>query len=203
MTYFLMLSPQSSQPRLTWADLTRDNDPHMTRTRWISLGILVVALAAILTAWWIKGPDGSEKSDLVQQAEPQQILDYARSLNSPLVLINFWASWCEPCKVEFPHLISLQKEFAPLGLKVVFISVDDPADLMAAEAFLKEQSVAPPTFYKGNQSLNFVTKIYPQWTGAVPATVLLGSDLQVLEGWEGETSLKSFQERVKRHLKGT
>lgn len=139
----------------------------------------------------------------VREANAQEILAHVKDLKASVTLVNFWASWCEPCKEEFPSLLELKKELEPRGLGVVFVSVDDTGDLPAAEAFLKTQNVNFPTFYKGSQSLNFVADIFPKWSGAVPVTLLLGPDLQVLDAWEGDTSLKELHERVTKHLKGT
>ena len=43
-----------------------------------------------------------------------------------VLLVNVWATWCEPCRVEMPSIEKLHREFAPQGLAVVAISVDDP-----------------------------------------------------------------------------
>ena len=47
------------------------------------------------------------------------------SLQAELIYLDFWASWCGPCKISFPDMTALQEEFGARGLKVVAISVDD------------------------------------------------------------------------------
>lgn len=140
---------------------------------------------------------------MIQQGSPQDILQYVKEQKSPVVLINFWASWCEPCKEEFPYIMNLKKDWAARGLRVVLVSVDEPGDLAAAGAFLKSQNVDFLTFYKGTQSLKFVSEIYPNWTGAVPATVLMGPENQILDAWEGDTTQAEFEKRIQAHLKGS
>lgn len=44
------------------------------------------------------------------------------------VMVNFWATWCVPCKVEMPWLVALQQQYAPQGLQIIGISEDDPPD---------------------------------------------------------------------------
>lgn len=139
---------------------------------------------------------------LIQQVPAEDLKSYIRDLQSPLVLVNFWASWCEPCKVEFPSIMTLRQKFAPQGFKVVFVSIDDPTDLKAAEQFLREQNVDFPTFYKGKLPLKFVTEIYPNWSGAVPTSLLMKPGLEIVDAWEGDTTLEEFEERVTRHLRG-
>jgi thiol-disulfide isomerase/thioredoxin len=161
--------------------------------------VLIVAIGG-LGAHFARQPKGVSQ-ELVQELPAQSVLNYIKDLKSPLVLVNFWASWCEPCKVEFPNILKLRERFGKDGLQVVFVSIDERADLEAAQKFLKEQHVDFPTFYKGSQSAQFVTDIYPKWKGSVPTTILLGGDGQVKDAWEGDTTLEEFERRVTRQLK--
>jgi len=165
----------------------------------------LVILAAVLW-WWspIKvsvGSGGGKASS--RQDSPESILQYVRASKSPLILLNFWASWCQPCKEELPAIKSLNEEFAGKGLKVILISIDDPDEVDIAINYLKDNALDFTTFYKGGQSLKFVSHIYPQWTGAVPATLLMNSDLKILDAWEGDSSLEELKQRVQKQLRGT
>ncbi len=139
----------------------------------------------------------------VQEVTAKVLLDRIKAENSPLVLVNFWASWCEPCKIEFPHIMEVRAKYLNKGLKVIFVSIDDVQDRLAAENFLRAQKVDFSTYYKGNTPLKFITEIYPNWTGAVPTTLLIGADQKIVDAWEGDTSLEEFEARVQRHLKGS
>jgi len=50
------------------------------------------------------------------------------SYRGKLVLLDFWASWCEPCRVETPHLIELQQKYRDRGLQIIGVSMDDSPD---------------------------------------------------------------------------
>ena len=54
-------------------------------------------------------------------------------LQGKAVLLNFWATWCEPCKVEMPWFVDLQKKYGPQGLQVIGVAMDDasPKDIAA------------------------------------------------------------------------
>ena len=69
------------------------------------------------------GPDG----------KPMKLTD----LKGQVVVVNFWATWCGPCKEEMPSLAQLAKNYAEKGVKVVAISVDRLEDGAAAKDFLK------------------------------------------------------------------
>src|SRR5947209_8524806 len=46
-------------------------------------------------------------------------------LRGKAVLLNFWATWCSPCKIEMPWFVELQKQYGPQGLQIVGIAMDD------------------------------------------------------------------------------
>jgi peroxiredoxin len=59
------------------------------------------------------------------------------------VLLNFWATWCEPCKVEMPWFVELQKKYGPRGLQVVGVAMDDASPKEIA-AFAQKMGVNYP-----------------------------------------------------------
>jgi peroxiredoxin len=58
------------------------------------------------------------------------------SYRGKVVLLDFWASWCEPCREETPHLIELQNKYASRGLQIIGVSMDDSPD--PARAFYQQ-----------------------------------------------------------------
>lgn len=64
--------------------------------------------------------------------------DTIASLEGNVVLVDFWASWCPPCRAGFPHTVELYEEFHDRGLEVVSVSFDEADAHDAALAFLKE-----------------------------------------------------------------
>src|SRR6202140_3040664 len=56
-----------------------------------------------------------------------------------VVLVNFWATWCEPCKIEIPWMIEFQKKYGPRGFTVLGISMDDEGKKAVESFFEKER----------------------------------------------------------------
>jgi thiol-disulfide isomerase/thioredoxin len=93
------------------------------------------------------------------------------------LLVNFWATWCEPCRDEYPMLNDLAKQYAPQGLKVVGVSMDQDGDLILMRRFLARYKPVFPNYrkMKGDES-GFQTSIMPTWNGSLPATFIYAKD---------------------------
>jgi peroxiredoxin len=97
--------------------------------------------------------------------------DYA---GSPL-LINFWATWCPPCRAEMPDLQALHLRFAARGLRVLGVSVDDDANLV--REFLLKQPVDFPVLLDSRRALaEGVLRL-----NSYPVSCLVGRDGVVVE----------------------
>ena len=83
-----------------------------------------------------------------------------------VVMINFWATWCGPCRQEMPHLEALYQRYNSLGFTLLGVNVE--ADPKGAEAWLAETPVSFPILL---DSQNDVTKLYD--VVAMPSTVLV------------------------------
>ena len=92
-----------------------------------------------------------------------------KDLSGQVVLINFWASWCGPCREEMPLLNELQERYAPLGFTLLGINVEE--DASAAKGFLTETPVGFPILFDAD---NEVSKSYD--VIAMPSTVIVGRD---------------------------
>ncbi len=93
------------------------------------------------------------------------------------LLVRFWATWCAPCRDEYPMLNELAKQYAPQGLKVVGVNMDDDGDLILMRRFLVRYKPVFPNYRKkaGGEEL-FRQGVMPGWNGALPASFFYGKD---------------------------
>jgi len=133
-------------------------------------------------------------------ADADGVLAEVRKPGAAAVLVNVWATWCMPCREEFPDLMRVSKEFSGRGLRLVLVSADLPdadADVMR---FLTEQGVDFPTLIKAGKDDPFVNGLGREWTGALPATFVYDAHGKLVRFWEGKASYKVIRKRVLQAL---
>lgn len=105
-------------------------------------------------------------------AEEMQAL-LKRDGKRPL-LVNYWATWCDPCRDEFPDLVKIDRDYRAKGLDFIAITLDDLVDIKTAvPKFLLEMNAKMPVYLLNvadpEPAINLVDS---NWSGALPATFL-------------------------------
>jgi len=149
------------------------------RQQWAVVGAVVLVLATALfiatrtlgdelfpVSVGTAAPDFTAKT-LDASARTKTIADY----KGEVVVLNIWATWCGPCRVEMPSIQALHQALGPKGLKIVAVSVDDPGSEQAIRDFAKEYGL---TFEILHDASGRIRSIY-QTTG-VPETFVIGRD---------------------------
>lgn len=98
------------------------------------------------------------------------------------LLVNFWATWCEPCRAEFPDLVKIDSEYRGRGLEFITISIDEVSEINSTvPRFLKEMRASMPAYLlntlEQDAAIEFVD---PQWAGSLPATFLYDAEGKVI-----------------------
>src|SRR5271168_1827165 len=87
-----------------------------------------------------------------------------------IVLVDFWATWCVPCRAEMPQLVTLSEKLKARGLDFVTVSADEPDKETAAFQVLQQNAVAAPFYIKkAAYDDKFNTLVDPKWSGEMPA----------------------------------
>jgi thiol-disulfide isomerase/thioredoxin len=160
--------------------------------------------AAAQTAPSHKTAPGAAKSAvadpvLIDLAAYNQIL--AKYRGKPLV-VNFWATWCEPCRDEYPLLVDLAKQFAPQGVAVVGVSMDDDSDMNLVRRFLVRNHPDFPNYRQkpGIDLDAFYQAVNPEWHGAMPETVFYSADGRILGSFVGSRPREVFEQAIRAIL---
>ncbi len=110
---------------------------HSHRLR-IATALLALAAAVILSTGTL-GCRRHPEPPALRIIDKTGFADVLAKHRGQVVLVDFWATWCGPCREFFPHTVELHRRLADRGLVVISMSVDDPEDEDAARKFLTDQ----------------------------------------------------------------
>lgn len=99
-----------------------------------------------------------------------------------VILLNFWATWCPPCKREIPAFIELQDTYGPQGFQIVGVAIDDPD---AVQAYADQMGVNYPVLV-GNLGAIEIARKYGNRIDGLPYTVFISRDGLVTHTVNGE-----------------
>jgi thiol-disulfide isomerase/thioredoxin len=136
--------------------------------------------------------------EMIDAAGYQALL--AKYKGQPL-LITFWATWCEPCRAEYPMLNELAKQYAPQGLKVVGVNLDDDGDIILTRRFIARYKPVFPNYRKTAGGENaFVSAVLPGWNGAIPASFFYARDGRQIGKLLGESNRDTYEAAIRTVL---
>lgn len=118
------------------------------------------------------------------------------SFRGKVVLLDFWATWCYPCRQEIPHLVELQQKYGDRGLQIIGISLDDSPDPVRPfyQEFHMNYPVAMGTAKTG--------ELYGGLLG-LPVTFLIDRDGKIYAKHVGATDASVFEKEIKILLEGS
>ena len=147
--------------------------------------ILSGAVAALVLALAC-APAGAAEPPPFLAADAGRVLEEVRRPGAAVVLVNVWATWCVPCREEFPDLLRLRRDHEQRGLRLVLVSADLSDQREDARAFLAAHGVDFPTFHKDAPDAAFIEALSPAWSGALPATMLFDARGTLRNTWESK-----------------
>ncbi len=118
-----------------------------------------------------------------------------------VVLVDFWATWCVPCRKEMPLVAKLEAKLKAKGFVVMTISSDELDNEPAARAYLKEAGITTTGYIKAPKDDDaFIRQIDPKWGGELPALVLYDKTSKKVKVWKGETAIAEIETAVSKLL---
>src|ERR1700681_378629 len=172
----------------------------MTIRRRIAGMTLLFCASGVALALAAAGPQESKEQamqdlKIIDAQGYQELVELYRG--KPL-LVTFWATWCEPCRDEYPMLNELAKEYGPKGLHVVGVNLDDDGDLILMRRFIARYNPVFPNFRKkkGGES-DFVQAVLPGWNGAIPTSVFYAKDGRQIGHLVGENNRDTYEAAIR------
>jgi thiol-disulfide isomerase/thioredoxin len=173
-----------------------------------TLGAAVVMTSVIAFAPPLLSDDGERGGAADARAVPIErvhvvpatgptVLAAVRESRAQAVLVNVWATWCVPCREEFPDLVRLHRAYKDRGVKVLFVSGDFESDLPQVKQFLADHGVDFVTYQKTGNDMEFINTLDPDWSGALPATFVYDGESVRRQALLGKGSYAKFEELLR------
>jgi thiol-disulfide isomerase/thioredoxin len=141
-------------------------------------------------------PTGPE----VLPATAMEIRALAAAPGARATIVNVWATWCAPCREEFPALLKVAAENRERGLRLVLVSADFEDSLAAVRKFLSAQGVRDTTWLMSGDQQTFINTMATEWNGSLPATFVYDARGQRVAFWEGMADEARFRSAVDQAL---
>jgi peroxiredoxin len=116
-------------------------------------------------------------------------------LKGKVVLLNFWATWCGPCKIEIPLFVELQEKYRDQGVVFLGLSVDDPPDKL--KPFAEEYKMNYPVLV-GNGREDVQDAYGPIW--GIPVTVVIDREGRICKRHMGLATRQQFEHHIQALL---
>jgi thiol-disulfide isomerase/thioredoxin len=159
--------------------------------------------APALLVFLLAGIAAAETSRIAGELNVKGVADRIAKEKGRVVLVTFWATWCVPCREEFPDLSRLQQNYGARGLQVLGVSTDFTSQLPAVEKFLAEQDPRFPNYRKksGGDDQVFIDAMDKSWGGELPFSVLFARDGKKAKALSGKHSYQEYEQEILKLLK--
>jgi thiol-disulfide isomerase/thioredoxin len=168
------------------------------------LRVTTAAVAALVLVFaGIRAIPAHADAGPVKVVTPEQLKDVIAANKGKVVYLNFWATFCVPCRAEFPDIIKLQKAYGSQGLQVVEVSMNDhtdPSDMAAVSKYLNEMQPPFPVYIASSVEDSFYSGVDPKWEKdgeALPMTTIFDRDGNPVHYYEKALNLQQMEQDVK------
>jgi thiol-disulfide isomerase/thioredoxin len=161
--------------------------------RWFSLITIKFLLAGIF--WGCSNETNAPLIEPIHEAVFQQLV---QQRNGKILLVNVWATWCLPCREEFPDLVKLAETYQGSDIEIIGISADYPDEIESKILpFLQEQKANFKNYVRNFEDDQvFINTINPKWSGALPVTVVYDRQGKQQVFHLGEADFETFRQKI-------
>jgi len=132
---------------------------------------------------------------------PASGVELSMRLHAPgarATVLNVWATWCAPCREEFPGMLEVARRHR--DVRLVLVSADFAEQLPEVRRFLAQHGVTDTTYLKSGGDQEFIDALDRSWTGALPATLVCDANGRTVAFWEGAASPERFEAAITKAL---
>ncbi len=128
----------------------------------------------------------------------QKILERAPGKDARPILVSFWATWCEPCREEFPDLVRINADYEKRNLDFITVSLDEPSEIKTSvPKFLREMRAGMPAYLLNViEPQTTIDAIDPQWGGGLPATFLFDATGKIVFKHTGRVNAEELRTAI-------
>jgi thiol-disulfide isomerase/thioredoxin len=157
------------------------------------VGVAKTPSVGCSTKWWFKEADSKKELDKIEAqpievhaASVEDLKALRKNAGGKLLLVDFWATWCEPCIEEFPELETMYRMYGHRSFDLVTVSINYPDEKAGVLAALTKQHATNRNLVLGSTDIySLMAAFDPQWNAAVPYTALIKPDGEVVYQRQG------------------
>jgi thiol-disulfide isomerase/thioredoxin len=127
-------------------------------------------------------------------ADLAAVLTAIREPGASAVLVNLWATWCDPCREEMPEVVRFYRGHRAEGLRLLLVSADDPDSAREVARFLGQVgATGARAFIKTGDDMAFINGLDARWSGALPASFLFDGNGRERHFWPGQVTYRDLE----------
>ena len=158
--------------------------------------LLLITLILVFSVSVFAGNKASSFTLENMQGEQVSLSDY----EGKVVLVDFWATWCPPCRMEIPHFNELYEEYKDQGFEVLGVSLDRGGK-PTIDKFLESTAVAYPILLGNNEiSAKFQEFVNPDERDAIPFTFIIDKNGEIADVFVGYKEKAVFEKAIVKLL---
>jgi len=161
---------------------------HPTRLALVVVAALALA-AGVALAIWDRTPPSADNLLALSLPDTKGDRQALGQWRGKVVVVNFWATWCEPCRQEMPEFVRVQRELGPRGLQFVGIAVDQPEKV---DRFAKELQLNYPALIGGYDAVDLSQSLGNRLV-ALPFTIVINRQGRVVQTYLGPVKIDQLK----------
>jgi thiol-disulfide isomerase/thioredoxin len=148
-------------------------------------------------------PTKTVKSPVVAPLSTEALRTLLTEQRQRPLLVNFWATWCVPCREEFPDLVKIDTEYRPHALDFVTVSLDDLTEINPGvpNFLVSMKATMPAYFLKEADPEPAINAVDPRWQGDLPATFLYNERGEVIFKHIGRVDIAQLRAAIEKAVK--